>query len=79
MKNDGFKSTTILKRGERKNKLLFYFFLFPINFIIPQLLQIVSITPSFNQITSNEHPEILVGFNIPIEPASFDEISFSVF
>lgn len=48
------------------------------NSTFTQTFQVVSVSPSFNEISSNENPEISVTFNIPVEPASFNNISFSV-
>lgn len=40
--------------------------------------QIVYITPSFNEISTSDNPEITVTFNISINISSFDNLSFSV-
>lgn len=48
------------------------------NFSFSQTFQVVSVSPSFNEISENENPEISVEFNIPTAPASFNNISFAV-
>jgi len=40
--------------------------------------QVVYITPSFNEISTSDNPEITVTFNVSINISSFDNLSFSV-
>ena len=54
---------------------LFFFF----NIIFPQTPQVISISPSFNEIASSNHPAISATFNVSMDSSSFDEISFAVF
>lgn len=61
----------------RKCFLLFLFVCF--NRVFPQTPQVISISPSFNEIASSNHPEISATFNVSMDSSSFDEISFSVF
>jgi hypothetical protein len=60
-------------------KFLILSLLFTLKSILAQSLHVVSVSPSFNEIANNENPEILIEFNTPVEPASFNNISFSVF
>ncbi len=53
--------------------------LYPFLEINGQIPEVVSISPSFNEISSESNPEIFVQFNVAMEPVSFDNISFSVF
>ena len=61
----------------RKCFLLFLFVCF--NRVFPQTPQVMSISPSFNEIASTNHPEISATFNVSMDPSSFNEISFAVF
>ena len=57
--------------------LLFCLFFF--NHIFSQTPQVISISPSFNEIANNNHPEISAMFDVSMDSATFDEISFAVF
>jgi hypothetical protein len=60
-------------------KYLLLFCFFYLNNILSQTPQVISISPSFNEIANNNHPEISATFNVSMDSSSFDEISFAVF
>ena len=61
----------------RKYFLLFCFYF--LNNTLSQTPQVISISPSFNEIASSSHPEISATFNVSMDSSSFDEISLAVF
>jgi hypothetical protein len=64
-------------KPSRKYFLMFSFFF--LNIIFPQTPQVITISPSFNEIANNNHPEITATFNVSMDSSSFNEISFAVF
>lgn len=59
-----------------------YFLLFCIYFLNishSQTPQVITISPGFNEIANNYHPEISATFNVSMDSSSFDQVSFSVF
>jgi hypothetical protein len=61
----------------RKYFLLFCFYF--LNNTLSQTPQVITISPGFNEIADNNHPEISAMFNVSMDSSSFDEISFAVF
>jgi hypothetical protein len=57
--------------------LIFYFA--PYGYTLAQYPQIISVTPSFNQISTNMRPEITTTFDSQMDSATFNRISFAVF
>ena len=52
----------------------FYF----LNNTLSQTPQVITISPSFNEIASSNHPAISATFNVSMDSSSFNEISFAV-
>ncbi len=69
-----------------RNLLLIYFFFSSITFAKnqfdrknkPNILKVIQLSPSFNEIANGLNPEIAVTFDVSMDSASFDEKSFSV-
>jgi hypothetical protein len=67
------------KKMETFRKCFLLFLFVSLNRVFPQTPQVITISPTFNEIASSNRPEISATFNVSMDSSSFDEISFAVF